>query len=119
MHTRNTNMKEILEITNQTSAQRNDLLLEAFFFWAGKNTETKPQYQIVLISKPIRTWFFLEYEKLEREFLHFVKRHSNATANDNGRLYARMTGKIYDIYPKVLLEDIKKKYSEIPIRNLN
>jgi hypothetical protein len=72
-----------------------------------------------LIHKPIKTWFLNEYEKLENEFLQFTERHSNATAKDNDRLYARMVGKIYEHYPKVFLDDVKKKYKEIHANCLN
>tara|TARA_R110002096_G_scaffold369525_1_gene562766 strand:- start:1557 stop:1895 length:339 start_codon:yes stop_codon:yes gene_type:complete len=112
-------MKTILEITNQTTKERNDMLLEAFFFWAGKFTTTKTQYQIVICSKPIQNWFFTEYAKLENEFIVFVNRHSGGSVKEDNTLYNRMMLKIYSIYPKVLLDDIKKKYNGIPMHNLN
>lgn len=112
-------MKEILEITKVTQKQYNDLLLESFVFWAGKFTCTKTQYQAVLISAPIKSWFFKEYAKLDAEFLSFVERHPNASTKDNERLYARIVGKIYNIYPSVFLNEIKKQYNGIPIHNLN
>ena len=112
-------MKKVLQITNVSQKQYNELLLESFLFWAGKHTFTKTQYQIVLTSKPIKKWFFNQYEKLNAEFVHFIERHPNASVKDNERLYARMIGKIYEIYPQVLLDDIKKQYNGIPIHNLN
>lgn len=112
-------MKTILEINNISQTEHNNLLLESFFFWAGKYTYTRTQMQIVVTDKAIKKWFFKEYEKLEFEYLHFVKRHSNASAKDNERLYARMVGKIYEIYPKVLLDEILNKYDQITDRCLN
>lgn len=112
-------MKKVLEITKVSQQQYNELLLESFFFWAGKNTFTKTQYQVVVCDKAIKKWFFIEYDKLNNEFVSFIDRHPNASTKDNERLYARMIGKIYEIYPKVLLDDIKKKYNGIPMHNLN
>ncbi|MCI2229554.1 hypothetical protein MC378_10280 [Polaribacter sp. MSW13] len=112
-------MKTILKITNQTQEERNNLILESFLFWGGKHTDHKQQYQIVITNRTLQKWFVANYEKLEQEFLDFVKRHPNATTKDNERLYARIVGKIYDNYPSALLDDIKRKFKTIPIRNLN
>lgn len=114
-----TKKKRILEIANYTQAEYNNLLFESFNYWAGKHTNTKTQYQIALTSKPIQKWFFQEYEKLEDEFLSFYSRHPKGNSKDNERLYARVVGKIYDLYPSVLLHEIKTKYKGIPVHNLN
>lgn len=112
-------MKEVLEITNQTQKERKDLMIESFIYWAGKNTDTKTQYQVVLTYAPIRRWFFLQYERLEKEFVDFINKHPKGSTKENERLYNRMTGRIYDLYPSVLLEGVKKKFKGIPIYNLN
>lgn len=114
-----TKTKRILEIANYTPSDYNKLLVDSFIFWAGENTNNRRQWQVVISSKEIQKWFFQEYEKLENEFLSFYERHPQGTEKDNERLYARMVGKIYTIYPGVLLDEIKTKYRGIPVHNLN
>lgn len=112
-------MKTILEVTNQTPKERNEMLREAFFFWAGKYTDTKTQLQIVLCSKAIQNWFSVEYKKNEDEFLILINRLPETNVKDDNVLYNRMMNRIYEIYPSVLLNEIKKKYKGLPIHNLN
>lgn len=114
-----TKKKRILQIANFNATDYNKLLIDSFVYWAGKHTDTKTQYQIVLTSKPLQKWFFQQYEKLEDEFLSFYSRHPKGNSQDNERLYARVVGKIYDLYPSVLLDEIKTKYKGIPVHNLN
>jgi leucyl-tRNA synthetase len=99
--------KEILALTNRTNLEYNELLLKSLLFWTGKYTETVTEMQAVFVNKSIRNWFAYNYEKLEKEYLLIVKQYPTATKKDNERLYARIVGKIYEIYPSAILEAVK------------
>lgn len=112
-------MKDVLTILNKTPEERNSLIFESLLYWAGKQTFTRTQMQMVLINKPIKKWFFMEYEKLETIFVNLVKSFPNATLQHNEDLYARITGDIYEHYPKVLLDPIINKYKLTTDKCLN
>lgn len=112
-------MKTILEVTNQTPKERNEMLREAFFFWAGKYTNTRTQLQIVLCSKIIQNWFSNEYKKNEDEFLDLVNRLPEASVKDNNAFYNRVMQRVYEVYPSVFLNEILEKNNEITKFSIN
>lgn len=100
-------IKEVISITNYKQTDYNEMLIESLLYWADKHSTSRTTFQKLVSSTQIRNWFFTQYQKYETEFIHFVRRHPNANKDDNKRLYARMVGKIYSIYPKSLIESLK------------
>lgn len=104
-------MSVILKITDTKQSVYNSMLVETFIYWAGNHSENREHLQLIINSKSIRKWFFMEFTKLENEFLFFVNRHPNANKQDNKHLYLRIISRIYELYPSALLGLINKKTS--------
>ena len=83
------------------------LLLDTFSKWCGKLANNNDQLQEYLTNQKLFNWFQTEYRKLEAEFNYLTDPFTTLKPNDYFNCYKQCTEKIFDIYPKPLIEEIR------------
>ncbi|WP_131387680.1 hypothetical protein [Flavobacterium suncheonense] len=82
-------------------------ILEAFTKWCGKYAHNNDQLQECLTNQRLFNWFQAEYRKLEKEFEWLTAPFETLKEVDYKMCYKKCTEKIFDIYPKPLIEEIR------------
>lgn len=99
------------QLLGYTQQEYESLVFELFFTWSelyGKGSDSRTQF--LLTNKPVSKWFVVEYKKLLKEFKKRLKpylKEGEVSIVDRQKLWIDTTTRIYEIYPKILITEIK------------
>ena len=104
-------MTPIHKIIGFTEHDYEMILFRTMLNWAHLYAKSCPQKaQFLLANRMINNWFRKELSKLLKQFRSDLKPFKNQpgiTKVEMGRLFITTIAKIYDIYPKSLIEEYK------------
>jgi hypothetical protein len=108
----------ILKVLKVTECKYEAMRLQTYMSWCGTLSTSKRQYQHYLANSAINRWFNKEYNQLEEEFLRTFFIHSKLDTKSIRMYYADVTFRIYQYYPKPLLNQYERK-NKIPQGTFN
>ncbi|CAM1341794.1 hypothetical protein [Tenacibaculum aestuarii] len=92
----------------EASKQEYDLMVwNIFLNWAGLYAKDRLTLQKMITSKQIANWFNAEYLKLIYEFKKVVEPYEQLDAKSKRKLYVEIVTKVYEHYPKPLIQECK------------
>ena len=103
-------MKPIHEILDFKAQEYEKLIFQTYFNWAVLYCNRDAcMLQQIIISRAINNWFNTEITKLYKEFRDLVKPYHNLPSKDKRQLFVNTITRIYEIYPKSILQQYKPR----------
>lgn len=103
--------KPIHKLVGYTQPELDKLIFETMLSWADLySTGSVAKMQILLANRQINKWFLVELKKLTALFradLEESELHYKTTMKDRRKLFVVTITKIYEIYPKALMTEVK------------
>ena len=105
-------MKEpIHKLIGYTEDEYNDLVFKIMLAWADLYAKSSmSRMQTLLANRQVNNWFHSEFRKLIALFrtdLAEAESRYKTTTKDRRRLFVVTATKMYDIYPKALIKELK------------
>lgn len=102
-----TSKNQVIDYLQWTTDEYEQRLFKAIWNWCIVHGQTSSVTQQLMASSKINKWFMNEYSKLEFQFILIAENVPCSTKQLEDH-YKACTAQITDIWPKVLLEDIKR-----------
>ena len=106
----------IYKIIGHTEEDYNELVFKMMLTWADLYSNGSfANMQTLIANRKINNWFHAEFKKLIAQFridLEESESRYKTTCKDRCQLFMVTTTKILDVYPKVLMTQIKKAAPE-------
>lgn len=100
-------MKTIAQKLNVSPETYNWMIFNTYFMWCARHASSSVELQKLTSSQSLFNWFQKEYKKQEEEFLFLTSRFTNLATQSYVTCYNRCIEKVFDVYPKLLLEKMK------------
>lgn len=88
---------------------KEDLILVFWFYWVESVTTNKIDFQKVLACSAVNKWFLIELKKEETEFKALIEKYPDTEGKDKDWLYCKHISRLMSRFPKILLDDAKKR----------
>lgn len=102
-----TTKNQVIDYLQWSSEDYEWRLLLSMLKWCQKYGAYPSVTQQLLANVQVNKWFMREYEKLELQFIEIAEKIPNKTRQLEGH-YKACTSEIQEIYPKPLIEGIKR-----------
>lgn len=105
-------MKKIHQILGLSFADYEQLLFTNWMHWCESVSISPSEAAMIMVSASVNKWYIENYAECEALFLNTIKDYSHTAKVPNEiyrKCYDSCTQKMYNIFPKVLLAEAKKR----------
>ena len=111
------------KLVGYTEDQLQKLIFETMFNWADLYSNNSfSRMQFLLANRQINNWFRVEFKKLIDLFradLAASELLYKTNTKDRRKLFVTTISKVYDVYPRVLMTEVKASEENIKIKNFS
>ena len=115
----NTTKNQVMDYLQWSSEQYEGRYFQSFWTWCQNYGQYPSVIQQLLANRQVNAWFNYEFGKLEHNFIKIYEACPNASVQVLENHYKAATASIITIYPKPLLEQVKRnrEFSNIYVTN--
>lgn len=108
-----------MDYLQYSSEEYEGRFFQSYWAWCAKYGQYPSIIQQIMANSKVNRWYLHEYEKAEQNFIKMFEANPNARLESLKAHYAVCIGEILQIYPKPLLDDIKRNrdFSNIFLTN--